>query len=162
MCFGLEDEFQKCGRVVGRGFDQFQNHFLGIDSATLALQSKLFQGGFRMDAGAGIDIQEQPDGLGAGRKVVQVKLQQVPIQLRCLVVFFGLFEKRKRRDALIVLSDPDQCLVANQFSMGWAQDRLVNRTEIIVVDDLWSPGYFGSAIDAPWKSDYAAHGQEPL
>ena len=115
-----------------------------------------------MDAGTGIDIQEQPDGLGAGRKVVQVKLQQVPIQLRCLVVFFGLFEKRKRRDAFIVLSDPDQCLVANQFSMGWAQDRLVNRTEIIVVDDLWSLGYFGSAIDAPWKSDYAAHGQEPL
>jgi hypothetical protein len=46
--------------------------------------------------------------------------------------------------------------------MGRAQDRLINRTEIIVVDHVWSPGYFGSAIDASGKSDYAAHGQEPL
>ena len=91
-----------------------------------------------------------------------MNLQQVSVQFGSLVLCFRLLEKLEGGDAGVVLPDPHQGLVAHQFSMGRAQDRLVNRTEIIVVDHVWRPGYFGSAIDASGKSDYAAHGQEPL
>ena len=60
---GFQDEFQQCCRIVGCCLHQFQNHFFWIDSAALALQRQLFQGGFWMNAGAGIYIEEQPHGL---------------------------------------------------------------------------------------------------
>src|SRR6056297_1010340 len=91
-----------------------------------------------------------------------MNLQQVSVQFGSLVFCFRLLEKLEGGDAGVVLLDPHQSLVAHQLPMGRAQYRLVNRTEMIVVDHVWSPGYFGSAIDASGKSDYAAHGQEPL
>lgn len=89
-----------------------------------------------------------------------MQVQQVPVQFRGDALNAGLLEKRRRRHWLITTANPNQCLVADHFLMGGAENGLIDRPEIVMFDK--AGGFARGAVPVLGKSENALHGQEPL